>query len=230
MLEGEAAVRTAGISSGRRHPSIGICAFLEDPRRSAPDARLLWRAGVDPFVLPVRAEPVARAADALELGRFADWTTCVAGADSTIHIAISDGWRRIRLDVLEGPFACGDPVRLHYQLAGFAGLEPRLVTLRRLLALWQRGSFCRTLFPPDRSIERAVQILRVGDALAAGASYREIAAALYGEGRASAEWRVRSDFLFSRVRRLAVESRRMANGGWRRLLEVRTRRVRKRAA
>jgi hypothetical protein len=41
---------------------------------------------------------------------------------------------------------------------------------------------------------------------------------LFGEERVRAEWRGRSDYLLSRVRRRAAEAREMARGGWRALL------------
>ncbi len=54
--------------------------------------------------------------------------------------------------------------------------------------------------------------------LAGSASRRQIVVALYGEERVRAEWKGRSDFLMSRVRRRAAEARAMAAGGWRKLL------------
>ncbi|WP_413777339.1 DNA -binding domain-containing protein [Sphingomonas sp. S2-65] len=63
-----------------------------------------------------------------------------------------------------------------------------------------------------------MEILRVGDAIAAGASYHEMAVALYGEERVRAEWKGRSNFLMSGARRRAEDAARMAVGGWRALL------------
>ncbi|NIJ21107.1 outer membrane receptor protein involved in Fe transport [Sphingomonas naasensis] len=67
-------------------------------------------------------------------------------------------------------------------------------------------------------LPRRLETLRVGDAIADGASYREMAIALYGEERVRAEWQGRSDFLMTRVRRRATEAKAMAAGGWRALL------------
>lgn len=197
-------------------PGIGGSAFAEDPDLPAPVARLVWRAELDAAVLRVRAVPVgAYDVDAFDLARLACRKILIAGS-GVEHLAVSDGWRRIRLDVVEGSLAAG-AVRLDYQLSGFASADAPLLTLRRLFALWRTGRFTRGLFPPDPRIARGIEALRVGDALAAGASYREIAVALFGEARVRAEWKGSSESMISRVRRRAAEARHMAAGGWREL-------------
>lgn len=178
----------------------------------------MWSAGVDPGVLAVRAEPAPPGdADAFALGQWGHWATLVRGDGGSEHLALSDGWRRIRIDVVEGTLA-GGHVRLHYLLSGFAGLEPRLLAARRLRALWERRRFVRALFPSMAGLPRRLEALRVADALADGASYREIACALFGEARVRAEWRAGSEFMLSRVRRRVAEAQRMTAGGWRDLL------------
>jgi hypothetical protein len=178
---------------------------------------------MDPGVLRVRAEP-ARAddPDAFDLARFACWASAVRGEGGAEHVAVSDGWRRIRLDVVEGRLLGAGPTRLHYLLSGIAAAETGLLTTRRLVALWRRGRFLRMLFPPEPGLARRLEALRVGDALADGASYREIAISLFGEARVRADWKGRSDFLLSRVRRRATEARWMAAGGWRAMLAGRS--------
>lgn len=90
--------------------------------------------------------------------------------------------------------------------------------LRRLAALCRTGRFLPALFPRDPQLDRLIQILRVHDALAAGASQRDIAIHFFGNERIPRDWRVASDSLRSRVRRLIREARRMAGGGYRLLL------------
>lgn len=199
----------------------GGSTFAERPDRGAPDARLLWTAEVDGGVVPVRAEPVAAGhPDGFTLERLAGRVSLARGEDGREHLALSDGWRRLRLDVVEGTLLAGGEVRLHFELAGFAQLDARLLTVRRLLSLWRKGRFLRALFPPLAGLPHRLEALRVADALAAGASHREIAIALYGEARVRADWNGRTDFLLSRVRRRAAEARRMEQGGWRMLLRA----------
>jgi hypothetical protein len=90
--------------------------------------------------------------------------------------------------------------------------------LRRLAAFCRGRCFAATLFPPDRRLARWLECLRIADARAAGASYRDIAIALYGEPRTQADWVGGGRSLHSRVRRLVATARTMASGGYRDLL------------
>lgn len=172
--------------------------------------------------MPVRAEPVAAGdPDAFELARLAGRAWIACGSDGREHLVLSDGWRRLRLDVVDGTLLAQGHMRLHFELTGFAHLDARLLTVRRLLLLWRKGRFLRSLYQPLAGLAHRLEALRVADALAAGASHREIAAALYGEARVRSEWNGRSDFLLSRVRRRAAEARRMGKGGYRSLLQPR---------
>jgi hypothetical protein len=180
---------------------------------------LLWRAEVDPAVLPVRATPTAADdPDALDLTRLRPLVTFARGGDGQAYVALSDGWRRIRLDVVEGRFDDGAFVRLDYLMSGFRHLEPRLQAIRRLARLRADGRLDKNLYPKPPGMTRRIEALQVADALQDGASYRDIAVALFGEGRVRADWRARSDFLLSQIRRRAAEARRMLAGGYRTLL------------
>jgi hypothetical protein len=207
----------ASLAAVRR--SAGGCTFAEDPARPAPEARIVWDAALDPAILPVRAEPAAADdPDAVALAALAPWLTVVADPEGREHAALSDGRRRIRLDIETGCLAGEEAVTLEYLLRGVRSAQPRLLTLRRLLALVRHRRFVRSLFPDDPQGSRLVAMLRVGDALAAGASQREIALELFGPEAVRRDWNGRSDALRSRLRRLVREARAMAAGGYRDLL------------
>jgi hypothetical protein len=87
-----------------------------------------------------------------------------------------------------------------------------LIARGRLLAVCRYRRFTPMLFPLDPRMPRMLAVLRVDDALAAGASQREIATALFGEARVRDDWAGRSDALRSRVRRLVREARALAAG------------------
>lgn len=204
-----------------RPPCLGASTFLEDPRRSALEARLLWRADLDPAVVAVRAAPSGPDdPDALDLGRLRSLAILARGGTGREYIALSDGWRRLRLDVVEGSVGDADWVRFEYCLSGFRDLEPRLRTLHRLSNLRRAGCIHAANFPVPARQSHRLEALQVADGLRDGASYREIAEALFGEQRVRAEWRKRSDYLLSRVRRRAGEARRMLAGGYRTLFQV----------
>lgn len=136
------------------------------------------------------------------------------------HAVLSDGFRHVRIDVTEGSLVSGRPVLLQYAVTGLVGVatEARLMPLRRLAALCRTGRFLPGLFPRDPRLDRLIEILRVHDALAAGASQRDIALHFFGSERIPRDWRAASDSLRSRVRRLIRNARRMASGGYRKLL------------
>jgi len=183
---------------------------------------LLWRAELDPTVVAVRAAPAeADDPDGLDLARLRALATLARADTGQEYLALSDGWRRLRLDVVEGSLCESRCVRLDYRVSGFEHLEPRLQTLRRLAALRRAGHFEPRLHPEATGLPRRLEALQVADGLRAGGSYREIAVALFGEARIRADWRRGSDYLLSRVRRRAAEARKMLAGGYMDLLRAR---------
>ncbi|HEX7693949.1 MAG TPA: DUF2285 domain-containing protein [Sphingomonas sp.] len=106
---------------------------------------------------------------------------------------------------------------LHYAMHGLASAEPKLLPLRRLIDLARYGRFLAALYPPDRRIERWIAALRIFDAVAAGASQREIALSLYAGDADPVDDRL-ADSRRSRVRRLVREARALARGGYRSLM------------
>lgn len=156
------------------------------------------------------------AAEAFDLARFLPWAILVNGPAGE-HLALSDGRNRIRLDIIGGSVRTR-PSALRFELTGLDGLDPQLATLRRLGWCARRRRFPAHLFASPTRAARRIEVLRVADALAAGASQREIAEELFGEARMRAGWLGATDHLRSRLRRLVREARDMARGGYRALL------------
>lgn len=197
--------------------SNGGFTFAEQPEVEAPDARIIWRADLDPGALRVLAVPAeAGHPDAIDTATLAPWLSIVRDASGE-HAVLSDGWHHIRIDIAQGSLAAGGPVELHYDLHGIASAQSKVLPLRRLLDLCRHGRFSHALYPPDRRLDRMIQALRVHDAVAAGASQREIAQVLFGAAADHASGR-RSDSLRSRVRRLVADARVLARGGYRALM------------
>lgn len=189
--------------------------FAERPELEAPDARILWRAEVDPATLVVVASPaVAGDPDAVDPAVLGPWLTSVSNGSGT-HVVLSDGWHHLRIDIVRGSLSEG-PVIFHYRLRGLASAELKILPLRRLIDLCRRGRFNATLYPPDRRVARWINALRVHDALSSGATQRDIGRTLFGvdfgiETRGA-------ESLRARVRRLVGETRRLAAGRYRTLL------------
>lgn len=202
-----------------RTRSSGGCTFAEHPDRAAPSARIIWHADLDPGTIGVVAQPADPSdPDSLRIDRIAPWLAIAVDAMGHEHVVLSDGWHHIRLDVEEGRLTGQEAVLLHYRLRGLESAENRLLPLRRLLDLCQHRRFARTLFPRDPRIARGIEMLRVHDALGAGASQREIGEALFATPRVREGWSDGSDSLRSRVRRLVREARDMARGGYLQLM------------
>lgn len=216
---GRAPPREAQPLRSARTRSNGGCTFAEHPDRAAPSARIIWHADFDPGTIGVAAEAADPSdPDSLRIDRIASWLAIAVDAAGQEHVVLSDGWHHIRLDVEEGRLTGQEAVLLHFRLRGLESAESRLLPLRRLFDLCRHRRFARTLFPCDPRIDRGIDMLRVHDAISAGASQREIGEALFGAERVREDWRDGSDSLRSRVRRLIREARDMARGGYRQLM------------
>lgn len=204
----------------RRRPAVRILrsggfTFAEHPEREAPEARVIWRAEIDPGAIPVRATPIEPGhPDAFDPAALRSWLA-IASDETGEHVVLSDGWRHIRLDLLQGSLASGRPVLLHYEVAGLDALESKLMPLRRLADLCRHRRFSVSLYPQDRRVARWMMTLRVHDGVQAGASQSEIARVLFGPSAAHALY---ADAFRSRVRRLVREAAALAVGGYRQLM------------
>lgn len=195
--------------------------FAEDPGKDAHAARILWNAEHDPAILMVEATPAAPSdPEALTISRLSRWLTLVPGVDGVEHAVLSDGWHRIRLDVVKGTLSECEAVRLRFHLDGLASTEVRLLPLRRLIGLHRHRRFGPSLYPLDRKMNYWISILRVRDALEQGASQRDIATALFGAEHVRRGWRENSESIRSRVRRLVREAGRFTAGTYRELLRA----------
>src|SRR3546814_363670 len=94
--------------------------------------------------------------------------------------------RPLRLDIRSGSL-CGDPVALVVQVARLDAAT--IVALSRLIALAREGRWRPSHFPAERRAGRWSQVLRVHDALLAGASQRDIADEFFGT-TGIAHWRL----------------------------------------
>lgn len=95
----------------------------------------------------------------------------------------------------------------------------RLRALKRLTDLLAHGTLRRSLYPAESRGRRFARILQVFDGWRAGASHREIAAAIVGETRVAAHWRDPSEQLRDWVRRTLRSGRRLVAGGYISLLK-----------
>lgn len=144
-------------------------------------------------------------------------TTVLLAPDGIQHVELSDGgWA---LQLCASGASVFDPVNLMTD----AVIDPRrlrarldaLACLNELLAKGKFPSWSRSDDPRGRRLRVVLQAL---DGWLAGASYREIAIALFGESRVEADWRDPRDHLRDRVRRAIRRGRALTDGGYRMLL------------
>lgn len=214
-----------GADEEERAAGWGLHRF-ESPGLPAPLARPLWRRDLFPAVLEAVAEPPGSPADHFYLARFASIATLYRSSMGKEHLLLSDGLRSIRLDVVGGTVLAG-PVRLQYRLSGFAAIAGPLLVLRRLAALVGTGRFSTVLHPREARARRWVTMLRAHDALAAGATQREIAENLLSREAAAPRWRIAAPTIRSRVQRLTRAAREMGGSGYLGLLQGEDGRVRR---
>ena len=97
-------------------------------------------------------------------------------------------------------------------------LKHQLQVVERFNALIAGGTLRRTPFSPNLRSQRLCTALRVLDGRLAGASYREIAVALFGPDRVNEDWNAGGDHLKNRIRRAAQRGNFLMQGGYRALL------------
>lgn len=219
---GAGSASKAVIYPGRKPslPSAGVSAFMEDPGRSAIDASIFWRADVDEAVVTVDAlQCLADDRDALSPLEMGTAVLILRQEQGREELLLRCARGSVRLSVRSGSCLSG-PVRFRYALEGLRSLPPKLLTLKRLLGLVRGDPPSRGLYPREARAGRWVMMLRALDGFEAGASHREIAAALFGEDRARNEWREGSDYLRLRVQRLFRTATALSAGHYRALLRA----------
>jgi hypothetical protein len=186
--------------------------------RAADEATVFWRGDLNAHVLPVETRPAPRPhPDAFDILQLGCRVAILRVDDDAEHVLIEDGPHRIQLEA-RGVSLLDGPVLLHYDLRGFDSIEPKLHTVRQLIALRRLGRFPHSLFPPERRARRWTIALRALDASRVGAHSRDIAAAIFGIAAVRRDWDGASDYLRSRVRRAIAAGACLAGGGHKALL------------
>ena len=174
----------------------------------------MWDAAIDDRVLHVRAMPAAAHEQGFDLRALVVLATIVIDPVGTEHIALSDGTRRLRIDVHSGSVLSG-AVRLEVICNDIKRLDIAAAMLVQFASLCRHRRFMPSHFPQEKCTSRWIKALRVHDGLSAGASQRDIAIALYGARRVADEWQGNSDAMRASIRRLIKTARALASGGYR---------------
>ena len=98
------------------------------------------------------------------------------------------------------------------------GMRNHINSLQCLNDLHVSGWLSHRYFPPEPRGRRLSVVLQALDGYLAGASYREIARALFGPIRTEADWSNPGDHLRDHVRRAIKRGRSLMEGGYRQFL------------
>lgn len=178
--------------------------FFDDLDKTAEDALVFWRRDVCPAVVPVWAIEVDT--DTGDTARFnlsdLECEACLLRAGGAEHVLLKTDGRTVQL-VWNGADIRSKSLLLTAPIGLFSGTEELEGTvMRRLLDLQRHGRIRACLFEPDPRGGRLQMCLQALDGRLAGASWRQVASAIFGEERASEEWASPSRSLLDRTRRL----------------------------
>jgi len=183
---------------------FGLAQYVA-PATPVPAARPIWLRPLLPAVFRCRL----RAGDASQVFAALPWSRAEVWKPGCVHYLLSDGLGAVRVDVLEGRFP-SQGSELVFEVEGPAGLADQLPQLERLRRLLRHET-------PSRRVSarsaRWIAALRVHDALAAGARYREIAAILFGDQVVGPRWWLDTPSWGLRVQRLAAAANRALKAG-----------------
>jgi hypothetical protein len=190
---------------------------VETATARASETRLFLSARRDPTALTVHADNAVNPVQGFNLAMLARLATVVRDDDGVEHVALSNGRQWLRIDVVSGSLLSG-PVELHFINDSVLGLTYLAKSLSMLAFLTAHGRF-PALPPKHRAFaNHQIDLLRTHDALSADTSQRNVAVALFGAERVSADWNGHSDAMRSRIRRLCKSARAMATRGYKQLL------------
>lgn len=187
------------------------CLDMPGAGRAWSEAPILWSATVDPSVLKVVARPARKSErHAFDLHQCPAPAAlvCTPGCE---HLLLRAGHGSARLDIVSGTLLEG-PVVLLFDFAAVDTIESAIGALHRFLDFQRTGTLPGAPAHGGQRLRRQILALRVHDAIAAGASIRDVGIMLFGSERVRDEWA--DEALKSQCRRLIALAGEMTVGGY----------------
>lgn len=142
----------------------------------------------------------------------------VQAEDGAQHLLFRDFGQFLQVFVQGADLA--EPVHLLTEaIQSLDTMKHQLQLLEGLNFLFAGGTLRRKQFASDPPSQRLRTSLCVLDGRLAGASYRDIAVALFGRDRVNEDWNASGDHLKNRIRRAAQRGIFLMQGGYRALLK-----------
>lgn len=197
----------------------GACSVPSDVSSENPYSKIVWLPRFDPSVLTAEAdhstdEPGA----AFDLATFGTMSTVLKDHTRREIVLFSQGQYHLQMFIDRGTVLQG-PTKLRFLIDQVNHLDAVTASLARFNTLLQKRAFLPRQFQTSSSAGKWSRALQALDGFNAGASQREIAAALFGHQMVQREWHGQSDFLRTRTQRLIAFGRKMAAGAYRSLLQ-----------
>lgn len=192
--------------------------YFDDLDRTADEALVFWRREICPAVLPVWA---IEAGATVGMAQFnlsrPDCEAWVLRADDADHVLLRRAGSTVQLiwhgaDIRNGDLLITAPVELLALMS-----ESQRLAIQRLADFQTRGRL--SLFKPNARAARLQMCLQALDGRIAGASWRQLASAIFGKERATKEWASPSRSLLDRTRRLFWRGFSYMKGQYRDLLK-----------
>ena len=177
--------------------------YCDDLDKTAQDATVFWRPELCPSVVPVWAIPMngTSSENRFSVSELRCEKAALVVPGRPAQLLLTDAGRAIQLtwkgaDMLDDGLLLTAPIEL------FSRTERERLTMQRLWHLQRRGRVPRHLFRPHPAGERLRMALQVLDGRLAGASWRKVSEAVFGEERTAEAWASPSRSLLDRTRRL----------------------------
>lgn len=177
--------------------------YCDDLDKTAQDAIVFWRPKDCRSVVPVWAIPIDNPSweNRFRLSELQCEKAALVAPSRPAHLLLTDADRAIQL-IWNGADMLDDGLLLTAPIELFSRTEQERLTMRRLWHLQQRRRVPRHLFRPHPASERLRMTLQVLDGRLAGASWRQVSVAVFGEERTDEAWASPSRSLLDRTRRL----------------------------
>ena len=203
--------------TAKRDPALATNWSLlrfEDPELDARHADVFWQPHVGKHVLPLIADAKPQSEDGQCFSM--DKLRCrviVHDAAEYRHVLFTEHGRALQI-VVAGHADLQKVTFLTPVLAPPQLRFARLLVIRRFSDLLLHGYLRPSLYPPENRAQRLMQILLALDASFAGVHHRDIAIALFGEGRVDRDWHHPHNYLRDHIRRAIAYGRDLMNGGY----------------
>lgn len=202
-------------------PATGPWCVFEDPDLDSRAANVVWRSNRCHHVLPLVASRQHFRGDRGQFsidGLKCRVTTLRDDKRDRLCVLFAQEGRSLQLEICNAS-SLEDGTLMISALPQLGIRSARSLAMQRLADLMAKKSLRAPLYRPYRRAKRLAEVVQALDASQAGASYREIALALFGPARVARDWHYPNNHLREHVRRTVGYGLKLIDGGYTRFLQ-----------